>query len=82
MASNLPLQNHGNVSAAELARLPDVPEAALRWLVEADVSTLMRWGQCSRYDVVQAQKLARAELTARRLLAVRQARALPQEQAA
>jgi hypothetical protein len=42
--------------------------AGLHWLVETDVTTLMRLGNCSRYDVVQAQKAARAQLKMAELL--------------
>lgn len=69
-------------SLSEATRLADTADADLEWLATADVSTLMRWGRCSRYDVIQAQKLARAELTARRLLRVRALRQLPQGRAA
>lgn len=34
----------------------------LHWLVETDVPTLMRLGRCSRYEIMQVRKLARAQL--------------------
>lgn len=52
-----------------MIKLNQQPDDALQWLIDTEVSTLMRIGECSRYDVMQVQKLARAELTARRLLA-------------